>query len=112
MSVFAIAMLLGLGIAASVVAFDRARPVARAVWAVLAVLGGIGLAWAANFNLWSLWHVPVREGWIGITLTGVALGGIAYGFHELLGFFAGLHRKHDDEAAVLEQAPPSMRRAA
>lgn len=32
----------------------------------------------------------------------LALGGIAYFFHEVLGFFTGLHRKCEDEAEVIE----------
>lgn len=104
MRVFAILVLFGLGIAAGVVFLDRlfARFLVREAWALLAVGAGIGLAWLANFDMWEQWDVPVRASSIGITLTGLALGGVAYFFHEVLGFFTGLHRKVEDEAEALE----------
>jgi hypothetical protein len=104
MYVFAILMLFGLGVAASVVFLDRffARFLMREMWALVAVAAGIALAWLADFDMWAQWGVPVRESWIGVTLTGLALGGVAYFFHELLGFFTGLHRKYEDEAKVIE----------
>ena len=112
MHVFAILVLFGLGVAAGVVFLDRvfARFLVREAWALLAVGTGIALAWLANFDMWAQWGVPVRASWIGITLTGLALGGVAYFFHEVLGFFTGLHRKYEDEAEVIEHT--KMRRVA
>lgn len=111
---FAIVVLFGLGIAASVVFLDRlvARLLVHELWPLLAVGAGVGLAWLADFNLWALWDIPVREERIGITLTGLALGGVAYCWREVLGFFAGLHRKYEDEAMVLERREEEIRRVA
>ena len=52
----------------------------------------------------------LRYGWVGITLTGLALGGGAVFLHAVTVFFAGLHRKLDDQAEVMEQR--DLRRAA
>jgi hypothetical protein len=114
MYVFAILVLFGLGVAAVSVFLDRffARFLVREAWALLAVGVGVALAWLADFDMWARWGEPVRAGWIGTTLTGLALGGIAYFFHELLGFFTGLHRKHDDEARVIERERIDIGRAA
>jgi len=37
-----------------------------------------------------------------VTVTGLMIGGTAYFWQEILGFFAGLSRKLGDEAATLE----------
>jgi drug/metabolite transporter (DMT)-like permease len=71
---------------------------------------GIGLAWAVDFNLWRLWHLPMRADWLGVTLTGVALAGIAQFFTEVLAMFSGLGRKLHDEAETIEH--PSLQRVA
>lgn len=69
---------------------------------LLAVLG-IGAAWITNFSIWELWGVPVRAEWLGITLTGLALGGLAMAWHEVLRLISGMERKVHDEAATLEK---------
>lgn len=75
----------------------EARPFLSGAW-------GIGLAWLANLNMWSAWGVGhLRYGWVGVTLTGLALGGTALLLHAIFGFFLGLHRKFDDEAEQLEK---------
>ena len=60
-------------------------------------------AWLADLNMWALWDVRVREPWIGVTLTGLVLAGVAYFWTEILGFFRGLERKYNDEAAAIEK---------
>jgi hypothetical protein len=113
MYVFAIAALLGLGILALamiaeryVMSFER-----RDWWMALLVVLGIGAAWITDFNVWGLWGVAVRADWIGVTLTGLALGGLALAWHEVLRLVAGMERKLNDEAATLEKAE-GLRRVA
>ncbi len=114
MHVFAIFLLLGLGALALIALGDRyltmtaARP---GLWALAAIIVGIGLAWLADFNVWELWGLPVREDWIGVTLTGLMLSGFAHFWRDVLGLFSGLVRKYNDEAAVLEKSQ-DLRRAA
>jgi hypothetical protein len=116
MYVFGIALLLGLGVMS--VARWVERPMmwlrdklAISVYPLLEVGIGIGLAWAVNFNLWTLWHIPMRANWIAVTLTGVALGGIAHFFSEILATFSGLGRKLHDEAETIEH-PGGLQRVA
>lgn len=115
MYVFGIAVLFGLGVMC--LARWVERPLQRlrdktmlALYPVLEVGIGVGLAWAVNFNLWQLWHVPMRASWLGVTLTGVALGGVAQFFTEILGMFSGLGRKLHDEAETIEH--PTLQRVA
>jgi drug/metabolite transporter (DMT)-like permease len=116
MHVFGIALLFGLGIMS--VARWVERPMMRlrdkvsiSVYPLLEVSIGVGLAWAVDFNLWKLWHVPMRADWVAVTLTGVALGGIAHFFSELLATFSGLGRKLHDEAETIEH-PGELQRVA
>ncbi len=72
---------------------------------------GVALAWLANVNMWTGWHiVHLRYDWVGVTLTGLALGGTALLAYALFGFFAGLHRKLDDQAEQIEKT--ELRRVA
>jgi hypothetical protein len=64
---------------------------------------GILAAWLADFDAWAAWDVPVREHWIGIVLTGLAIGGLASVWGELMGFVHGFARKSNDEAEVIER---------
>jgi len=48
--------------------------------------------------------ISSRADWLGTTLTGVILGGIAYAWHEVLSLFSGVSRKVTDEAATMEQS--------
>jgi len=101
--VFAIALLFALGVALVAHWLDDNVPAMhRFTMLAMAVLGVLG-AWLADFDLWQLWDVPVRAEWIGIVLTGILLGGLAHGWHVLLGFVSGITRKANDEADVLEQ---------
>lgn len=61
--------------------------------------------------MWTSWHISdLRYGWVGVTLTGLALAGTALALHALVGAFFGLHRKLDDEAEQIERA--DLRRVA
>ena len=117
MHVFALALLFGLGIMS--VARWEERPLHAlgdrmkmmiSLYPLLEVLIGIGLAWAINFNLWAMWGIGMRAAWLGVTLTGVALGGVAQFFTEILAMFGGLGRKLHDEAETIEH--PSLTKAA
>ena len=103
MRTFAVMAFFGLGLAVLVMLGYRYVTLAREVWALVAIAFGIGLAWLADLNMWQLWGLHVREPWIGVTLTGVALAGVAYFWTEILGFFRGLERKYNDEAAAIEK---------
>lgn len=117
MYAFGIAIVFGLGVMCLARAVER--PLRRlrdrlglALYPVLEVAVGVGLAWAVNFNLWSLWAIPMRADWVAVTLTGMALGGIAQFFSEVLTTFSSLGRKLDDEARSIEEERPKLERVA
>ncbi|MFZ0059016.1 MAG: hypothetical protein WAL35_03095 [Acidimicrobiales bacterium] len=58
---------------------------------------GVGLAWLANLNMWSGWSIGhLRYGWVGITVTGIAIAGTALLLSTIFGILAGLHSKLKD----------------
>ena len=82
MYAFGIAVLLGLGVMCVARCLDPllrllGAPASQVLHPLAELALGIGLAWAVNFDLWALWHIPMPADWVAITLTGVALGGIA-----------------------------------
>jgi len=101
MYVFAIALLFGLGIMA--LSKLAARVLNTETWALTTVVLGIALAWLANFDVWSAWGVDVRASWIGVTLSGLAIGGIGFFWHVMLDYVESLYRKHVDEAVEFER---------
>jgi len=76
-----------------------------------AIFWGVSLAWLANLNMWTSWHISnLRYGWVGVTLTGIAVAGAALAIHASVGALSGLHRKLDDEAERIENS--ELRRVA
>jgi xanthine/uracil permease len=80
-------------------------------WALVLVALGIGAAWLADLNLFTIWSIPVRTSGIGVTLTGILLAGVAYFWREILGLFGGLYRKYTDESKIMEHGE-TLRRVA
>jgi hypothetical protein len=104
MYVFAIAALLGLAIAVVAAFAERFLVRMPEVRAVVLVGLGIAAAWATGFNVWTLWGISSRAGWLGTTLTGVILGGIGLVWHVLMTLLAGVGRKVTDEATTIERS--------
>jgi len=102
MYAFAILALLGLGAFAVAGFADRYLSMAREFWAMTCVAFGIGLAWLADFNLWSTWNLAVRAHWIGVTLTGLAIGAVAFAVYGVAHLVVAFARKVTDEAASIE----------
>jgi hypothetical protein len=73
------------------------------IWPLVAVLVGVGLAFASGFDMWAQWGVHIRTLWLGEALTGAALGGTAVALRSIVGFFLSLHRKFEDQAEVVER---------
>ena len=108
---FGMVALLGLAaVGVGAVAY-RYLALAREFWALLIVLLGIGAAWLANFDLFGLWGLAVRDHAIAVTLTGFAIAGVGYFWRVILQFFAEISRKFTDEARTLEKVE-KLRRAA
>jgi hypothetical protein len=101
---FLVMALFGLAVLAVMRVFDRYVSIAPEFKALTMVGLGIGGAWLLNVNyLAGLMLVGGRGGWIGITLTGVIVAGLAYFWDAILGFFGGLTRKYTDQARTIEK---------
>lgn len=101
---FAVFLLLSLGVMALAMLGERGYRQLREARSFVAVAWGVGLAWLADFNMWAGWQVPVRYEWVGVTLTGLALGGAALLSYAAFSFLMGLHRKFDDQAEEIEKS--------
>jgi hypothetical protein len=103
---FAIAMmaLLGLAVLAVTAIATRYLSISPEIRAFTLAALGVGAAWLIDLDLFGVLAVDTRDSAIGVTMTGLMIGGAAYFWQEILGFFTGLSRKVGDEAATLEQA--------
>lgn len=101
---FGMVALLGLATFGVAAMNYRYLSVAREFWALLLVLLGIGAAWLANYDLFGVWGLAVRDHAIAVTLTGFAIAGAGYFWRVILEFFAGISRKVTDEARSLEHS--------
>lgn len=111
MHVFALLLFFSFGVMALTMLGEQYLHQARERWVMTACAFGVGMAWLANFNLWTAWNIGnLRYAWVGVTLTGFAMGGGATFLHAITEFFAGLHRKFHDQAEVMEKH--ELRRAA
>jgi hypothetical protein len=111
MRFFAVFLFIAFGVLALTSLTESAGGLIRVPWnrrdarPFLAGGWGISLAWLSNLNIWNGWHIGgLRYGWVGVTLTGVALGGTAMLAQAILAFFAGLNRKLDDQAEQIERS--------
>jgi predicted lysophospholipase L1 biosynthesis ABC-type transport system permease subunit len=111
MYAFAMMALLGLAVLAVAAVVGRYLSMAAEVRAFMLAALGVGAAWLINLDLFGVLAVATRGGAIGVTVTGLMIGGTAYFWQEILGFFAGLTRKLGDEAATLEKSE-QLRRVA
>jgi intracellular septation protein A len=102
--VFAIVLMLALGVMLIGRWVDELVPILRRFTMFTVVVLGVLTAWFADFDVWEQWAVPVRENWIGVVLTGALLGGLAHAWHVVLGFVSGVTRKTNDEAEALERS--------
>lgn len=105
MHFFALILFFAFGVMGITMLGERMYRRLREGRAFMALAWGVGLAWLANLNMWTGWSTgTLRYGWVGVTLTGLAVGGSALLLHAVLGFFAGLHRKLDDQAEQIERS--------
>jgi hypothetical protein len=96
--------LLGLAVLAAARIASRYLSVASEIWAFALVALGVGSAWLINLNLFAAWSIPVRNSEIAVTITGIMIGGAAWLWQALVGFFSGLSRKFSDQARTMEKA--------
>jgi hypothetical protein len=111
MFAFAMMALLGLAVLSVTAIAGRYVSIAAEVRALVLAALGVGAAWLINLDLFGALGIAIRHDAIGVTVTGLMIGGAAYFWQEILGFFAGLTRKLGDEAATLEKSE-QLRRVA
>lgn len=104
MFAFALMALLGLAVLAVTAIVSRYLPISAEIRAFTLAALGVGAAWLIDLDLFAVLDVATRDSAIGVTLTGLMIGGAAYFWQEILAFFTGLARKLGDEAATLEKS--------
>jgi mannose/fructose/N-acetylgalactosamine-specific phosphotransferase system component IIC len=111
MTFFAVFLFAAFGVVGLTLIGGRAYRRIPEVRPVVAVGLGVGMAWLANLNMWTSWHIGnLRYDWVGITVTGLAIGGAAVALYSIVGSVSSLHRKLDDEAEQIERT--DLRRVA
>ena len=104
MHFFAVFLFFSLGVMALTLLGERAYRMVGEGRPFIATAMGVGLAWLANLNMWTGWQIGnLRYDWVGVTITGLAIGGTALVVHAFSGFLFGLHRKLDDQAEEIER---------
>jgi hypothetical protein len=104
MFTFTMMALLGLAVLAVAAIAGRYLSISAEIRAFVLAALGVGAAWLIDLNLFTVLDIAIRDSAIGVTVTGLMIGGAAYFWQEILGFFAGLTRKLGDEAATLEKS--------
>src|SRR6266508_3127852 len=81
----------------------------KATWNVAALGLGVAMALAWRVNMLDNYSDPssVVQGFFGQILTGLAIGGVASGYHELFDPFSVNHRRSAAGAAAIPAMPNS-----
>ena len=106
MYTFAIVLLLGLAVAKAVDIVGHMGRMHPAIPLVLALLGGLGITWAADYSMFTAWGITLREAWMGPVGTGLVIGGLAAVWHEVLHVLSSFAKRTEDQAAEIEQRYP------
>ena len=105
MTFFAVFLFFSFAVVALTMLGGRGYRRLRELRTLASIFWGVGLAWLANLNMWTSWHIGgLRYAWVGVTLTGVAVAGTALVLYAVVASLASLHRKIDDEAERIERS--------
>lgn len=72
----------------------------------LAMLLGVGLAWAMDYSVFAGFGITFRASWMSIVATGLVMGGIASVWHEVLDLLGSFARRSHDQAIEIERHIP------
>jgi hypothetical protein len=109
MYVFATVVLLGLAIAKLVDLFTESAELSRGVRSIIGIGFGLVAAFVTDYSPFAGWGVAFRAEWVHLTMTGLALAGVAALWHEVLDLIGSYARRSADEATEIESR---MRRVA
>jgi len=99
-------LLLALGIAAVVALVRYVLRTPRAVDIAIGLVAAFGITWAADYSMFASWGVAFRQAWMGPVGTGLAIGGLAVAWDEILRLVASFTRHVADEAREIEARFP------
>ena len=101
---FATIALLGLFVAQLIGLVGRVRPISMSARTVLAVLVGLGIAWATDYSAFAGWGIRLRELWMGPVATGLVIAGLAAVWTEVLSFL-GAYAARSQPRATEPESP-------
>jgi hypothetical protein len=99
---FATIVLLGLVVSTVVNLIRHLGETSRGLRLFLGLLLGLGVGWATDYSAFAGWGIAFRSGWMGPALTGLAIGGLAAVWTDILGFITSYARRSYDEATEIE----------
>ena len=100
----------GLAVYAIVDLIRHFRGTSRGLRIFLDLALGVSVGWITDYSIFADWGIQFRSQWMGPVATGLAIGGLAALWHEVLGLITSYARKSYDEASEIEARIP--RRAA
>jgi len=106
MYVFAGIVLLGLVVARLVDLVQGFYELTRTMRLTIAMMLGVGIAWAVDYSLFASWGIAFREYWMEIVGTGFVLAGVAGLWHEILDVLSSYARRVHDQATEIETRLP------
>jgi len=106
MYVFAGVLLLALAVSKVVDLVMGFAALSRQSKTLVAMLVGIGTAWATDYSVFAGFGVVFRERRLNIVASGLALAGLAALWHEVLDLAAVYTRRVHDEATEIETRIP------
>ena len=99
---FATVVLLGVFVASLVSLIGHARPVSTATGITLAILAGLGIAWATDYSAFAGWGIRFRELWMGPVATGLVIAGLAAVWQEVLRLIGAYARRPESRTTEPE----------
>lgn len=103
---FATVILLGLGVAAVVATIRQLGDTTRGLRMFLDLLLGLAIAWLADLTVFAGWGIQLREAWVDTVLTGLAIGGAAMLWTDLMALITSYARRSYDQATEIESRIP------
>jgi hypothetical protein len=102
---FATVALLGLALAKVVDLTSHVRSMSRTTGMVLAILAGLGIAWATDYSAFAGWGIHFRALWMGPVATGLVIGALAIAWSEILAALGAYAARRETASPAEHQVP-------